>query len=189
MHRIPSNGSLPFRLAKEYSSMGQGLPLSDDGKGGSVFLRWNEDTNSQMKALMIPAEDTPYAMGCFEFDIYIPDEYPNCPPKVLLRTTGGGRVRFNPNLYNEGKVCLSLLGTWPGEPWNPKVSNLLQVCNSILFLIFVEKPYFNEPGYATSEDTPAGDQASSDYNRVIQNGTVKVCLLHISVYSQSIVSL
>jgi baculoviral IAP repeat-containing protein 6 len=142
-----------------------------------------------MKALMIPAEDTPYAMGCFEFDIYIPDEYPNCPPKVLLRTTGGGRVRFNPNLYNEGKVCLSLLGTWPGEPWNPKVSNLLQVCNSILFLIFVEKPYFNEPGYATSEDTPAGDQASSDYNRVIQNGTVKVCLLHISVYSQSIVSL
>ena len=32
-----------------------------------------------------------------------------------LRTTGGGTVRFNPNLYNSGKVCLSLLGTWPGR--------------------------------------------------------------------------
>lgn len=33
---------------------------------------------------------------------------------MLLATTGGGKVRFNPNLYNNGKVCLSLLGTWSG---------------------------------------------------------------------------
>ena len=35
-----------------------------------------------------------------------------------LRTSGralsGGKVRFNPNLYNDGKVCLSILGTWAG---------------------------------------------------------------------------
>lgn len=31
--------------------------------------------------------------------------------KVNLQTTGNGTVRFNPNLYNCGKVCLSLLGT------------------------------------------------------------------------------
>ena len=86
-------------------------------------------------------------------------------------------MRFNPNLYNEGKVCLSLLGTWPGEPWNPRVSNLLQVCNSILFLIFVDKPYFNEPGYAPSEGTPSGDQASLEYNRVIQKATVKFAMV------------
>ena len=30
--------------------------------------------------------------------------------QVNLQTTGGGSVRFNPNLYNCGKVCLSLLG-------------------------------------------------------------------------------
>ena len=28
-------------------------------------------------------------------------------------------VRFNPNLYSDGKVCLSLLGTWHGEGWAP----------------------------------------------------------------------
>lgn len=31
--------------------------------------------------------------------------------QVNLQTTGKGTVRFNPNLYNCGKVCLSLLGT------------------------------------------------------------------------------
>ena len=47
-----------------------------------------------------------------------------------LRTTGGGSIRFNPNLYACGKVCLSLLGTWSGgqgESWNATASSALQV--------------------------------------------------------------
>lgn len=47
--------------------------------------------------------------------------------QVQFLTTGGGRVRFNPNLYDCGKVCLSLLGTWSGPSWEPGVSTLLQV--------------------------------------------------------------
>lgn len=65
------------------------------------------------------------------FDIFFPDSYPNDPPHVLLRTTGGGTARFNPNLYDTGKVCLSLLGTWSGthscEKWSASKSSLLQV--------------------------------------------------------------
>ena len=42
--------------------------------------------------------------------------------------------RFNPNLYADGKVCLSLLGTWHGgdssEKWDPVRSNLMQVWES-----------------------------------------------------------
>lgn len=72
-----------------------------------------------------------------------------CVVQVNIITTGGGQVRFNPNLYNTGKVCLSLLGTWRGggksEEWNEK-SSLLQVLVSIQALIFVEYPFFNEPG-------------------------------------------
>ena len=37
------------------------------------------------------------------------------------------QVRFNPNLYNCGKVCLSLLGTWSGPGWVPGESTILQV--------------------------------------------------------------
>ena len=44
-------------------------------------------------------EGTPYSGGCFIFDIFFPNTYPVMPPKVNLRTTGHGTVRFNPNLY------------------------------------------------------------------------------------------
>lgn len=33
---------------------------------------------------------------------------------TFVQHTGG---RLHPNLYVEGKVCLSILGTWPGEKW------------------------------------------------------------------------
>ncbi len=66
-------------------------------------------------------------------------------------TTGGGRERLNPNLYACGKVCLSLLGTWPGggkaEKWVAATSSMLQLLVSIQSLIFVDQPFFNEPGY------------------------------------------
>lgn len=59
-----------------------------------------------MKALITGPEGTPYAFGCFEFDIFFPSTYPADAPMVNLQTTGNGSVRFNPNLYNCGKVCL-----------------------------------------------------------------------------------
>ena len=45
----------------------------------------------------------------FYFVLHCPDDYPHNPPKVRLMTTGGGTVRFNPNLYANGKVCLRLV--------------------------------------------------------------------------------
>lgn len=59
---------------------------------------------------LIPALDR-YSGGCFEFDIFFPSTYPAGPPKVNLQTTGAGSVRFNPNLYNCGKVHTSSLST------------------------------------------------------------------------------
>lgn len=84
----------------------------------------------QVRACITGPADTPYAYGMFFFDVLFPQDYPNIPPLMLLETTGGGRVRFNPNLYADGKVCLSLLGTWHGsehEKWNPATSTLWQV--------------------------------------------------------------
>jgi len=54
--------------------------------------------------------------------------------QVHLATTGRHTIRFNPNLYNDGKVCLSVLNTWHGRPeekWNPHTSSLLQVNKEI----------------------------------------------------------
>ena len=77
-------------------------------------------------------------------------------------TTGNGTVRFNPNLYNNGKVCLSLLGTWRGgasgsEQWQ-KSSTIQQVLVSIQSLILgSEYPYFNEPGVESQWGTEEGE--------------------------------
>lgn len=124
-----------------------------------------------MNALITGPLDTPYAGGCFIFDIFFPGTYPSTPPLVNLRTTGAGSVRFNPNLYNTGKVCLSLLGTWSGaegENWNKDTSTFLQVLVSIQALILVPMPYFNEPGYERTMGTPEGDTQNRLYNENIQ---------------------
>ena len=62
----------------------------------------------------------------------------------------GGSGRVNPNLYEDGKICLSLLGTWEGsrgEGWRAGRSTMLQVVVSLLGLVLVREPYFNEAGY------------------------------------------
>jgi baculoviral IAP repeat-containing protein 6 len=120
-------------------------------------------------------EDTPYANGCFFFDFSL-DDYPNKPPKANFLTTGGSTVRFNPNLYNCGKVCLSLLGTWHGPGWVPNQSTFLQVLVSIQGLILVADPYFNEPGFERYGNTPQGRQQSELYNKNIRLQTLKFAI-------------
>ena len=65
-------------------------------------------------------------------------------------------------------VCLSLLGTWSGPGWQSGESTLLQVLISIQSLIFVPEPYFNEPGYQSSQGTSHGKKASDSYNANIR---------------------
>ena len=50
-------------------------------------------------------------------------------------TTDNGRVRFNPNWYADGKVCVSTLNTWVGEPWNPQIHSIRTAFLSILCLL------------------------------------------------------
>ena len=47
--------------------------------------------------------------------LQFPEDYPSSAPHIQFLTTNGGKTRFNPNLYSDGKVCLSILGTWRGE--------------------------------------------------------------------------
>ncbi|KAK7586069.1 hypothetical protein V9T40_003945 [Parthenolecanium corni] len=165
------------RLGQEAVALSTSLPLSYKS---SVFVRCDTDRLVVMKALITGPADTPYANGCFEFDIYFPPNYPNQPMLVNFETTGRQSVRFNPNLYNDGKVCLSLLNTWHGRPeerWNPKVSTSLQALVSIQSLILVPEPYFNEPGFEKSRKTEYGKKHSSKYNINIMEATVKWAML------------
>ena len=164
------------RLTSEIKILNSSLPISETS---SIFLRFDESNMSIMKFLIIPHPDTPYAYGCFEFDMYLPYNYPQSPPHVEIITTGGGTFRFNPNLYDNGKVCLSLLGTWSGtggETWSPN-STILQVLISIQSLIFCEEPYFNEPGYERDRNNAKGKDLNDKYNEPVRYQTMKLGML------------
>ncbi|XP_062534016.1 baculoviral IAP repeat-containing protein 6 isoform X2 [Armigeres subalbatus] len=165
------------RLAQETVTLSTSLPLS---YSSSVFVRCDTDRLDIMKVLITGPAETPYANGCFEFDVYFPPDYPNSPMMINLETTGRNTVRFNPNLYNDGKVCLSVLNTWHGRPeekWNAHTSSFLQVLVSIQSLILVPEPYFNEPGFERSRGTPTGTHSSREYNSNIYQACVRYAML------------
>ncbi|CAB3999527.1 baculoviral IAP repeat-containing 6-like [Paramuricea clavata] len=172
-----TNAGRARRLAQEIASLSTSLPLS---YSSSVFVRCDEERLDIMKVLMTGPADTPYANGCFEFDVYFPLDYPSNPMHISFETTGNHRIRFNPNLYNDGKVCLSILNTWHGRPeekWNSQTSSFLQVLVSIQSLILVPEPYFNEPGYERSRGTHSGTVNSREYDANIRQATVKWAML------------
>ena len=72
--------------------------------------------------------------GFFTFDVWFPPTYPSYLP-WWRSSRREDTYRFNPNLYADGKVCLSLLGTWKAsdesEKWDPSTGSLRQILLSI----------------------------------------------------------
>jgi len=83
-----------IRLAQEIADLSNSLPCDPTN---AMFCRVDKDRVDMMKVMIMGAAGTPYA---FVYDLFFPNNYPQSPPKCLLTTTGGGTVRFNPNLYN-----------------------------------------------------------------------------------------
>jgi ubiquitin-protein ligase len=166
-----------MRIMGEMSSLRKDLPINWDS---SIIMRIIPTNTNLLSFIIVGPKDTPYHNGLFEFHAYFPNEYPSVVPQVLINTTDNGKVRFNPNLYSNGKVCLSLLGTWrgeKGESWIPEISTFFQVMISIQSLILVDEPYFNEPGYERTSNLPEGKKQSAIYNENIRYETIRVAML------------
>lgn len=114
-------------------------PLTDNG------IYYIHDDTDMLKgyALIIGPESTPYFGGYYFFEFCYPPDYPHSPPKVTYCTNRNG-IRFNPNLYVCGKVCVSLLNTWRGDQWTScqTISTVLLTLCTLLN----ETPLLNEPG-------------------------------------------
>jgi ubiquitin-protein ligase len=132
----------------ELANLQETLPQSP-----AIWVRFDEDVPQYLRILITGPRGTPYSLGLFCFDLFVPTNYPNAPPVMKLLTTGRGTVRFSPNLYANGTVCLSLLNTWEGPKWRANQSTILQVLVSIQALILgTEHPYYLEPGRGGWED-------------------------------------
>ncbi|CAJ1939062.1 unnamed protein product [Sphenostylis stenocarpa] len=154
----------PAENACASSSLNQGaLPKE-------IYVRVYEDRMDLLRAVIVGPYGIPYQDGLFFLDFYLPPQYPDVPlfsndMQSACYHSGGWRI--NPNLYEEGKVCLSLLNTWTGrgnEVWDPKSSSILQVLVSLQGLVLDSKPYFNEAGYDKQIGTAEGEKNSLSYN-------------------------
>ena len=114
-------------------------PLTDNG----IYYIHDDSDILKGYALIVGPEDTPYYGGYYFFEIKYPYDYPHTPPKVTY-CTNGDDIRFNPNLYKCGKVCVSLLNTWRGEQWTScqTISTVLLTLCTLL----CNDPLLNEPG-------------------------------------------
>uniref|UniRef100_A0A3B4GIR8 (E3-independent) E2 ubiquitin-conjugating enzyme n=1 Tax=Pundamilia nyererei TaxID=303518 RepID=A0A3B4GIR8_9CICH len=156
----------PAEAKKFFSTVRKEMALLATSLPDGIMVKTFEDRMDLFSALIKGPTRTPYEDGVFLFDIQLPNIYPAVPP--LFRYLSQCSGRLNPNLYDNGKVCVSLLGTWIGkgtERWTSK-SSLLQVLISIQGLILVNEPYYNEAGFDSDRGLQEGYENSRCYNEM-----------------------
>ncbi|KAL0578614.1 hypothetical protein V5O48_003405 [Marasmius crinis-equi] len=173
----PSQPSKAFmtRLNREYHILQSSLP-------DTILVRTYEDRADLLRCLIIGPQHTPYEDAPFVIDWMLDSNFPNSPPLAHFLSWTNGNGRVNPNLYEEGKVCLSILGTWAGdrnETWSASRSSLLQAFVSIQGLVLVKEPWFCEPAYEKLRGTEEGIVNSRLYSEkayVLSRGFVRRAL-------------
>ncbi len=141
---------------------------------------WMDESNmTKGYALLKGPEDTPYDGCLLMFSIQFPTDYPFSPPKVLFQTSDG-KTRFHPNLYVEGKVCLSILGTFPGPSWSGTQS-LNSVLLSILGLLD-KNPLAHEPAYTNGTLL---DARHRDYADFVEHQMIQLMISQIDGFERN----
>jgi ubiquitin-conjugating enzyme E2 Z len=139
-------------------------PLTENG----IYYIHDDTDILKGYALIIGPSETPYFGGNYFFEFNYPADYPHTPPTVKY-WTNGNNVRFNPNLYVCGKVCVSLLNTWRGDQWTScqSISTVLLTLCTLL----CKDPLLNEPG------VEKGHRDMITYDEIIQfaNLDIAVC--------------
>ncbi|KAK5982092.1 Ubiquitin--protein ligase [Trichostrongylus colubriformis] len=167
---------LPSR--KFYSAVFKEHKVLSEHVPDSIHVHAFANRLNILHVLIMGPVGTPFDTTPFFFKFKLPPDYPQKPPEVLTRPNKANssykvtyvaysQEQLNPNLYQNGKVCTSLLGTWSGqgvETWNPVKSNILQVLLSIQALILVPEPYFNEAGYESRKQQSEMSDRSRRYN-------------------------
>ena len=161
------------RLLKDIQNAQQ-----DIMKQQGIWYCMNERDMTKGLVLLKGPEDTPYDGCLLVFSVQFPSDYPFSPPKVLFQTSDG-RTRFHPNLYVEGKVCLSILGTFSGPSWSGTQS-LNSVLLSILALLDAN-PLTHEPAF---ERGTLLDARHRDYADFVEHQMVKLMLQTIRHFEQ-----
>lgn len=146
----------------------------NDLSSRGVYISIVEEDISNICALIIGPDDTPYEGGFYFFRLEFPTNYPFSPPIVTFLTQDPEyKVRFHPNLYVKGKVCLSMLNTWEGPGWS-SIQSLTSVLLTIQS-IMENDPLRNEPAY---ENIEKGTSCLIEYNQAIEYNNLRLAVAY-----------
>ncbi|GCA63163.1 hypothetical protein KIPB_008211 [Kipferlia bialata] len=135
------------------------------------LLEWDSSDISKILAVVLGPADTVYAGGFFFFQIDLPATYPQAPPKVTFLTQCSQSTRLHPNLYTNGYVCLSILGSWHGESWRPAFTVEAVIRTIRMACLGMEQPLLCEPGSSPS-------QSDMDaYNAVVEYACLEAAII------------
>lgn len=157
---MESSFALPL-LRKEFSELCQ----SED-TGFSVGL--DNDNFFTWQICFQGTPDTLYEGGFFIAHMIFPEDYPNNPPEMRFKTE-----MWHPNIYPDGKVCISILHA-PGvdamneqesaeERWRP-ILGVEAILVSVLSML-------NDPNIESPANLDAGimfRDNRTEYNRIVR---------------------
>jgi ubiquitin-protein ligase len=138
-----------------------------------IHIHFNDDDMLKANAMVIGPKDTIYENGILFFNILFPKNYPYCPPKITY--INDNKIRIHPNIYVNGKICLSILGTWSGPSWSSiyDITDVFIIIQSLLD----NNPINHEPGYENNSK-PLVKKISQSYNKIIKYNTINSLILN-----------
>jgi len=106
---------------------------------GIEYIENEENSVSEIYAMISGPEETPFFGGRFRMKLVISEEYPNVPPRGFFLTK-----IFHPNVANNGDICVNTLK----KDWNAQVTlkHVLQVIRCLLIIPFPESSLNDEAG-------------------------------------------
>ena len=154
------------RLAKDVRDVMKDTSLPEMG----IHYAHSERNILYGEALIVGPAGSIYEDGLFVFSFHFPSSYPHAPPRCTI-LTGDGRIRIHPNLYRNGKVCLSLLNTWSGPSWTGCQSIRTVLLTLLTSVLGSTEPILHEPGIKRNHAD------FTNYHRIIEYSIPSICIL------------
>lgn len=155
-------GAALKRLMAEYRQLTLNPPE------GIIAGPVNEENFFEWEALIMGPEGTPFEDGVFTAKIVFPSDYPLSPPKMKFVSD-----MFHPNVYPDGRVCISILHA-PGddpmgyetsaERWSP-VQSVEKILLSVVSML--AEP--NDESGANVDASKMWRDNREEFNKIAKN--------------------